>query len=203
MVRRARRRGARPPAPTARDRLLDLLPRGGVVAEVGVWRGAFSQTILKRLEPRELHLVDPWTFVPKYGDSWYGGADAKSQADMDEIFEGVERRFASEIASGTVHLHRRSSLEAAEALESTMFDVVYIDADHTYDAVRADLRAWEPRVDVAGFLTGDDYCDGGWWEGGAKRAVDEFAELNRRSWQLSVVEDQFVFQRGPVLREAD
>jgi hypothetical protein len=169
------------------------MPHGGVIAEVGVWRGDFSERILSRLKPARLHLVDPWTFVRQYDESWYGGSIATSQDDMDEIFEGVQRRFATHIAAGRVVVHRVASVAAAQALAAELFDVVYIDGDHTYDAVRADLQAWAPLVSRRGFLAGDDYVSGGWWEGGVKRAVDEFT---RSDWDLTLLGDQFAFRRA-------
>jgi hypothetical protein len=194
LVRAAGRRlRGRRPAGSDRDRLSALLPRHGVVAEIGVWEGAFSRELLDRLEPVQLHLVDPWAFVPQYDESWYGGGVAQSQDDMDNIFRGVRDRFAKEIAGGRVVLHRTTSLNAAASIGAERFDVVYIDGDHTYDAVRADLQAWAPLLNPDGVLAGDDYDDGGWWQGGVKRAVDEFAELS--TWRLTIIGRQFMFRR--------
>jgi hypothetical protein len=77
-----------------RMRLLRMLPRNSVGCEVGVWKGDFSAQILAVVKPRELHLIDPWVFAdrPSYADAWYGGALARSQADMDRIYAGVLRR---------------------------------------------------------------------------------------------------------------
>src|SRR5262245_17597798 len=38
--------------------LLEQLPKGGVVAEVGTLHGEFAREILRRVEPRELHVID-------------------------------------------------------------------------------------------------------------------------------------------------
>ena len=38
--------------------LLERLPRGGIVAEVGTLHGKFSREILRINEPQELHLID-------------------------------------------------------------------------------------------------------------------------------------------------
>lgn len=46
--------------PASRDELIALLPKGGVVAEVGVAFGDFSEVILARTLPKRLHLIDPW-----------------------------------------------------------------------------------------------------------------------------------------------
>ena len=49
-------------------------------------------------------------------------------------------------------------------------DLIFIDADHRYDAVMADIQAWEPLVRLGGILCGHDYED--YWPG-VKRAIDE------------------------------
>jgi hypothetical protein len=44
----------------SREVLLERLPQGGIVAEVGVAEGEFSRAILQRNRPRRLHLIDLW-----------------------------------------------------------------------------------------------------------------------------------------------
>jgi hypothetical protein len=168
-----------------------MAPKGGIAAEIGVWRGEFSQEILKSTRPRELHLVDPWLFVPSFPKRWYGGVQAKSQADMDAIHKSVVGRFG---ASPAVVVHRRKSSEAAKAFPDGYFDWVYIDGDHSYEAVLDDLADWSAKVKRGGMLTGDDYD----WKDEAgdlsvKRAVDEFAA--RRSIENVILKNgQFILR---------
>jgi hypothetical protein len=179
----------------ARSALLELMPRGGRCAEVGVWRGDFSERILRDTKPQELHLIDPWLFVPSYPESWYGGLSATSQADMDAIYAAVTKRFEREVSEGTVIIHRLRSVGAADVFPDGLFDWLYLDADHTYEAVSADLSLYWPKVRPGGYLAGDDYFDGGWWKGGVKRAVDEF--IDRPGCEVvSLDASQFVLRRG-------
>ncbi|MFM8220719.1 MAG: class I SAM-dependent methyltransferase, partial [Planctomycetaceae bacterium] len=55
-------------------------------------------------------------------------------------------------------------------------DVAYIDADHSYEAVKDDIAVWYPRVAVGGALCGHDYCPG--WPG-VRKAVDELVAQHR------------------------
>jgi hypothetical protein len=132
--------------------LLRALPKGGRCAEIGVWKGDFSQQILDEKEPVELNLVDPWIFRPDHPRRMYGGKIAKSQSDMDAIFREVEARFAN---VGSVIIHRAISAVYFSQLDAVL-DWVYIDGDHSESAVFADLvGAWRA-VKPGGIVSGDD-----------------------------------------------
>jgi len=51
------------------------------------------------------------------------------------------------------------SVRAAKQFKDGYFDFVYIDADHSYDGVTADLEAWYPKVRKGGMLAGHDYLN--------------------------------------------
>src|SRR4029077_17877878 len=82
-------------------------------------------------------------------------------------------RFAREIARGEVVIHRAPSVVAVAELPA--LDWVYIDGDHTYEGVWADLRSCWTKLSRGGCMAGDDYGVRGWWKDGVTRAVDEFA----------------------------
>ncbi|NQT52774.1 class I SAM-dependent methyltransferase, partial [bacterium] len=132
----------------AKESILDVLPHGGVVAEIGVFRGGFSQRILEATEPKTLHLVDAWE-----GDVSSGGVVAKG----DDVHEAVLRRFEGPVADGRVVVHRQTSLEAAAGFEDGAFDWVFLDANHGYQGMKEDLEAWFPKVRPGGYVTGHDY----------------------------------------------
>src|SRR5205807_1793650 len=46
---------------TTRFELLTLLPSNGIVAEVGVDEGHYSENILRLSNPKRLHLIDVWS----------------------------------------------------------------------------------------------------------------------------------------------
>jgi hypothetical protein len=137
-----------------RLRVLFLVPPCAVCAEIGVWKGDFSERLLKLRQPYELHLIDPWQFESKYPCRWYGGDVAKNQSDMDNIKDSVYRRFAGNSA---VIIHRSKSFEAATEFPNGYFDWIYIDGDHSREAVLNDLEAWHTKVKLQGVIVLDDY----------------------------------------------
>src|ERR1700722_8275794 len=182
----------------ARNRqiLLEMLPKNSVCAEVGVHRGDFSARVLKVVNPKEFHLIDPWRYEESntYKAALYGGKARGGQAEMDERCESVQRRFDPEIRSGRVVIHRDNSNTILGKFPDGYFDWIYIDGNHLYEFVRQDLALSFQKTKPGGYLTGDDYQAEGWWEGGVKKAVDEF--VRSKSVQLASTDDgQFVLRK--------
>jgi len=176
-----------------RRALVAMLPKHGVGAEVGTWKGDFSARLLRRTRPQRLYLIDPWEYRddPAYAQAMFGDRTPGGQQKMDAIHDAVCRRFAREIADGRVIVTRARSTDATAGLE--VLDWAYIDGDHTYPAVLADLDAYFPLVKPGGVLAGDDYGMVGWWEDGVRRAVDEFAATH--DCALTVMGHQFAFTK--------
>jgi hypothetical protein len=182
---------------SVRDDLLRKLARGGVGAEIGVFRGDFSERILLIARPRRLHLIDPWKFEPgaAYDQSLYGRGHVSGQAAMDAIHDSVRERFDHEIQVGTVMLHRSGSAEAAAQFDDGYFDWVYIDGNHLYEFVLRDLENYSLKVKPGGYIAGDDYGVRGWWLDGVTRAVEEFAA--RGGYEKTLVRGgQFVLRKS-------
>jgi hypothetical protein len=180
-----------------RDFLLREMPRRSICAEIGVFMGNFSADILRLVNPGKLHLIDPWKYESSatYRESWYGGEKGASQDHLDSIYDSVLRRFNAEIAAATVCVHRASSSEASTAFPDGYFDWIYIDGNHLYEFVKDDLESYYPKVKKGGYIAGDDYGEGGWWQGGVKKAVDEFLSRNSSCEPLYINEGQFCLRK--------
>jgi Methyltransferase domain len=176
-----------------RRELIALLPKNGVGVEVGVWKGDFSARLLRGAKPRKLYLIDPWQHSPHDG-AWYS---EKDQQQMAHIRAEVAARFAREIQRERIVVMADRSQDAARKLGSArsggLLDWAYIDGDHTYESVLADLSGFWPLVRDGGCLAGDDYGIKGWWQDGVTRAVDEFAaSLDRRPL---IIGSQFLIRK--------
>lgn len=199
-VRRAARFfGLVPEQADGRQFLLDLLPRESIGAEIGVHFGDFSLKIIDAIHPKELHLVDPWEHQDssEYKAARYGGGAKGGQSEMDERYENILERFRRNIDAEQVKVHRGYSGDVLRKFPDQYLDWVYIDGNHLYEFVREDLELSLLKVKPGGYITGDDYTEGGWWKGGVKKAVDEFA--NNESVQLiELRNEQFVFRKKEV-----
>ena len=179
-----------------RDFLFDLIPKNSVGAEIGVHLGDFSALCARRVEPRLLHLIDPWVYhqEARYKDAWYGGQAESGQREMDERYQKVLNRFEDEIKTGEIQVHRGYSGEVLNGFADAGLDWIYIDGNHLYEYVKADLELSFNKTKFGGLILGDDYHEGGWWEGGVKKAVDEFARRNDVEL-LAARNGQFAFRK--------
>jgi predicted O-methyltransferase YrrM len=66
--------------------------------------------------------------------------------------------------------YRMDSVKAASLYPDNSLEFVFIDANHEYEAVKADLQAWLPKVKKGGHIAGHDYIS----DERVRRAVNEF-----------------------------
>lgn len=163
----------------SRRRFLEMLPKNSCGAEIGVWKGDFSAEILALVQPRALHLVDPWE---KNEDTTNRSSTVtRSQVELDQVYREVVDRFAGR----PVIIHRGRSIDVAACWQESL-DWVYIDGIHTYEAVSADLAAWWPHLadDRNAMIAGHDTHIRGVWQ-----AVDDFARAIHRP--ANVIDNNF------------
>lgn len=152
-----------------RAAMLSKLEKGGVLAELGVNQGEFSQQILEIAQPGKLHLVDTWA----------------SERYHDGLFNSVTEKFRRQIDQGQIEIHRKLSTEAAADFADGTFDCVYIDTNHTYETTREELEKYAPKLKPGGILSGHDYVQGNWarsYRYGVIEAVHEFCVA--KDWEL-------------------
>lgn len=134
-----------------RDKLLELLPKGGRVAEIGVEYGRFSKKIISINTPRE-----------------YVGFDI----DFSKIDPAVATNTQCSIT-----LKQGESAKLLEEFPDDHFDWIYIDGDHSYDGVKADILVAKRKVKSGGYLVFNDFAHIVWASYstfGVHRAVTEF-----------------------------
>ncbi|MBT4497523.1 MAG: class I SAM-dependent methyltransferase [Gemmatimonadetes bacterium] len=140
-----------------RDQLLSYLPKGGVVAEIGVAEGYFSKTILETTLPSKLHLIDPWEHQER--TDYANDPNNVPDQENEMRYRGVVDKFSREIAAGKMEVHRNYSSQVIDRFPDGYFDWIYVDALHTYEGVSADLNQFAPKVKADGFILGHDYTN--------------------------------------------
>ena len=155
-------------------------PKVGV--EVGGRLGLLSASLLRRFSGLHLILVDLW--------DWY---DAPGRAPRKERRKNRAKADRGRMVEATNFARERCTIiqglsTGASKLCRGDLDFVFIDANHTYDFVRADIEAWYPLIKHGGLLTGHDYGHVFRKENpyGVTRAVDEF--IRNTGFELHVEE---------------
>jgi hypothetical protein len=136
-------------------RLLDGPTLG---AELGAHAGKFTEQLLMTFPGLTMFAVDTWISRPGY-----------ATYDFPTIRRDFDRR-TKRFGGRAKPLHM-DTLAAASQVADGSLDFVFIDADHSYEGVAADIDAWRSKVKAGGLLCGHDYGHSRF--PGVKRAVDE------------------------------
>lgn len=136
------------------------------IIEVGVWKGR-STRIIAENTPGHVWAVDHWQGTP-----WDPAQHALYEGTGSLV--DVRTDFIANMATvQNVTVVEMDSTAAARFLldlHGRSFDWVFIDADHSYTGVLADIAAFTPLLVEGGLLSGHDYKPA--WPG-VMRAVDE------------------------------
>jgi hypothetical protein len=145
-----------------------------IICELGICRGKNFREMIKR-KPRVAVAVDSWIEdgVISRNDGRY------SQKVLDRQYEEF-KMFAAD--KPFVKIYREYTFDAVRHFDDNYFDLIYIDADHSYEGCLRDIKDWYPKVKKGKFLVGDDYRI---YEGrrkgiefGVIEAVNGFAKKN-------------------------
>lgn len=154
------------------------------IAEIGVAYGRsllFAAEQLVQLGKGGVLLgIDPWQ-----GQN-HPDPDARSPCSFAEALT-MFTRWGRPAELEIMYLQRNTSLSAAKGIDAGQLVGVLIDGDHRYEACKADIEAWLPKVKPGGWIAGHDYVDR---FPGVVQAVDEAFggahELRGTVWVIEV-----------------
>lgn len=122
-------------------------------AELGLWDGRTYLYLLDKCHDLTLIGVDLWRpqgfykGVDRYGNSW--------TAESHQMHENKVRAGAARFGERSL-LFKTSTNDAAKLIDDAYLDFVFIDADHSVEAVFADITNWLPKIKPGGFIFGHD-----------------------------------------------
>jgi len=158
------------------------------IAEIGVFEG-FNFNLMIEHKPEVAVGVDMWIDDGIIARNDCGYPQERLNGMYNSVMESVKDKPFAKIM-------RMYTVDAAKFFPEELFDLIYIDADHTYEGCKADLEAWWPKLKKGGFFTGDDYSK---YRAkhtgvvfGVVEAVNEFAtkhnltvhELSQHGWGI-------------------
>ncbi len=144
------------------------------ITEIGVLEGQNFKRMIEH-NPEKAVAVDAWI-----------NDGVVSRDDLgypQERLNQMHNKFKMEMAEKPfVQIYREYSVYAVSHFPDEYFDLIYIDADHSYEGCLKDIEAWYPKLKKGGFFIGDDYND---YTApvtkvvfGVVRAVTEFCKKN-------------------------
>lgn len=152
------------------QKILELVEqhRPKVCVELGSWQGASAIPVARAIRR--------WGGTVTCVDTWGGAVDGTVSLQTPWMLLNCVRNMTQAGVGGNIRVIVSTTSEAAQWWTEPV-DYLYIDADHSYEGVMADLRAWVPHVRPGGLLLGDDY--GSTMYPGVAEAWDEY-EFDRR-----------------------
>lgn len=134
------------------ERMAGELPDGAVIVEVGVawFRSAIylASQFVEKKKKATIWCVDTWedNYCMRNGKpAWFAEAIRSLLANANDSEIGLLRPL------------RMASVLASKSFEPAFVDMVFIDGEHDYQSVKADIEAWAPKVKPRGILCGHDY----------------------------------------------
>eukprot|EP00747_Dinoflagellata_sp_TGD_P069744 gnl/TRDRNA2_/TRDRNA2_156263_c1_seq5.p1 gnl/TRDRNA2_/TRDRNA2_156263_c1~~gnl/TRDRNA2_/TRDRNA2_156263_c1_seq5.p1 ORF type:complete len:344 (+),score=50.74 gnl/TRDRNA2_/TRDRNA2_156263_c1_seq5:27-1034(+) len=125
--------------------------------EIGVFDGDCAAHLLQSAPGAEVHLVDPFETV---GEEYWDTIPSEKTKYLSYLQSGasniaVTERFRD---NPNVTLWKMTSRRAAqEMVTAGLFDLVFIDGDHSYREILFDLNAWWRWVRPGGIIAVHDY----------------------------------------------
>jgi len=136
-------------------------------AEIGVWKSGLCKAVLKRAGDtlEEYWAIDPWEHSPD-------GSVVQKRRKPDSWFLMHKHSCELMMQYSNLKVVKMTSEKASVIFPDGYFDMVYIDAIHTFDHVTDDIGYWLPKVREGGIISGHDYGSLRWPD--VKEAVDKY-----------------------------
>ena len=153
--------------------IIQNLKDGSHLVEVGCWMGKSGGYLVEK--SKELGKNFQIDFV----DTWDGDVNVPYQIDLirqngkDHIYEIFKSNIFNIDYEFSGKIIRMDSSKASGLYDDNSLDFVFIDADHSYEKVLEDIKAWLPKIKIGGILAGHDYD----FEGVKKAVWETFGDL--------------------------
>lgn len=118
------------------------------IADVGCWTGKSTISFALASPQSTIVAID-----------WFKGSDGtplSSAADGTDVKDVLKANLRYFDVFNRVNILEDQSVEASMKFPDNHFDIVFLDADHRYLNVLADLKAWWPKVKPGGIFCGHD-----------------------------------------------
>lgn len=142
------------------DTAVETAPHGGTIVELGVFCGKSLMYLAHKAMESEKKLrivgVDTFQGSPEFRDRVYFNDVTWPDFPIGSIISECMANLGAIGLLRDVTLIVCDSVSAASLFAPNSVHAVFLDADHTEQAVRDDIAAWMPRVSKGGWIGGHD-----------------------------------------------
>ena len=165
-----------------------LVPDNATIVEIGTHLGDTALVMAEAAPASTIYTIDT-------GDRWVweGRKIEDYEGFLQDRFTGWEIYFLQ----GDSHL-----VNWIEQTGEDRIDLLFIDGDHSYDAVMLDLIRWAPKVKVNGYMLLHDYVieDGkGEWDK-VWGAIEDYIYVHREWEMLELVDTMLACRKSGIWR---
>lgn len=133
-------------------------------AEIGVWSGKNSRSMMKTLNVKKIFLVDPYKNYGDYERSTkehqkFDSVHVGQKAYEDEAYDvfgqaRIDAEFRMQEFSGRCIWIIETSDDAVKEIPE--LDFIYIDGNHEYEYIKRDIENYFKKIKSGGILAGHD-----------------------------------------------
>ena len=122
----------------------------GKLVEIGSWKGRSASVFCFATEPSDVQLycVDTWK-----------GSEEHKDLNTSNLLNEFKSNLQKFNFLSRVNIQQGSSIEISKLHENESCDIIFVDAAHDYENVKADILAWYPKLKKQGIMIGHDYPD--------------------------------------------
>ena len=128
------------------------LPEDAIIVEVGTWRGKSTayMGLACKFTSRKIYAVDTWKGTESEQETYH--KDAKTQDIKEQFLQNMLSLDVLQFITPIVGLSHEVALSFDKKI-----DMLFIDADHSTEAVLLDLKSWLPHCKDTCLVCGHDY----------------------------------------------
>lgn len=155
--------------------------KDGLIVEIGVFGGVSILNIAEHCKTNNTKIIgiDPWELTIPNDDN---GKKLSTYRFREENLIDARTNLemiCTKLRYDHISLIKDFSHRAVNSFSDLSIDLLYIDGEHTYNAVKMDLDLWYPKMKHKATIWGDD-----WHIPGVRQAVNEFCDAQKLQYQV-------------------
>jgi hypothetical protein len=157
-----------------------------IIAEIGIFECAFSKKLFEMFNPKEMHLFDCLRTLGEPCSADENGNKGK-RTTGELLYWNAMNCFKD---NSNVIIHEGFSNQTLSKINNQFFDLIYVDADHSFEGCYSDLNLAYDKTKNFGWIAGHDFalnrskCDFEYYfDTGVQNAVNRFC--NERNLKIN------------------